>query len=140
MMICRRATVLPIEIVVRGYLSGSGWKEYRRRRTVCGVAAAGRACARATACPSRSSRPATKAPSSASTTMNIDFESHGRSSSRLAAQRDDWLGDDAARVLAERARDVALRLYAPRRRALRARPGSSSPTRSSSSGLRRRAS
>jgi phosphoribosylaminoimidazole-succinocarboxamide synthase len=37
MMLCRRATVLPVEIVVRGYLSGSGWKEYRSTGTVCGV-------------------------------------------------------------------------------------------------------
>ena len=56
MMICRRADVLPIEVVVRGYLAGSGWKDYRERGAVCGIAAARRACARATACPSRSSR------------------------------------------------------------------------------------
>jgi phosphoribosylaminoimidazole-succinocarboxamide synthase len=37
MMLCRRATVLPVEIVVRGYLAGSGWKEYRSSGTVCGV-------------------------------------------------------------------------------------------------------
>ncbi len=37
MMLCRRATVLPIEIVVRGYLAGSGWKEYRATGEVCGV-------------------------------------------------------------------------------------------------------
>jgi phosphoribosylaminoimidazole-succinocarboxamide synthase len=37
MLLCRRATVLPIEIVVRGYLSGSGWKEYRADGAVCGV-------------------------------------------------------------------------------------------------------
>ena len=36
-MICRRASVVPIEAVVRGYLSGSGWKEYRERGTVCGI-------------------------------------------------------------------------------------------------------
>ena len=36
-MVCRRAIVLPIEIVVRGYLSGSGWKEYASTGTVCGV-------------------------------------------------------------------------------------------------------
>jgi len=36
-MICRPAAVLPIEAVVRGYLSGSGWKEYRERGTVCGI-------------------------------------------------------------------------------------------------------
>src|SRR6185369_12823972 len=33
----RRATVLPVKIVVRGYLSGSGWKEYRSSGEVCGV-------------------------------------------------------------------------------------------------------
>jgi phosphoribosylaminoimidazole-succinocarboxamide synthase len=37
MMLCRRATVLPVEIVVRGYLAGSGWKEYRASGAVCGV-------------------------------------------------------------------------------------------------------
>ena len=37
-MLCRRAEVLPIECVVRGYLSGSGWKEYQRDQAVCGVA------------------------------------------------------------------------------------------------------
>jgi phosphoribosylaminoimidazole-succinocarboxamide synthase len=36
-MICRRASVIPIEAVVRGYLAGSGWKEYRDRGTVCGI-------------------------------------------------------------------------------------------------------
>ena len=36
-MICRPATVVPIEAVVRGYLAGSGWKEYRERGTVCGI-------------------------------------------------------------------------------------------------------
>src|SRR3954462_15705321 len=37
MLLCRRAVVLPLEIVVRGYLSGSGWKEYVHSRMVCGV-------------------------------------------------------------------------------------------------------
>jgi phosphoribosylaminoimidazole-succinocarboxamide synthase len=36
-MICRRATVLPIELIVRGYLAGSGWKDYRRTGAVCGI-------------------------------------------------------------------------------------------------------
>jgi phosphoribosylaminoimidazole-succinocarboxamide synthase len=36
-MICRPAQVVPIEAVVRGYLAGSGWKEYRERGTVCGI-------------------------------------------------------------------------------------------------------
>jgi phosphoribosylaminoimidazole-succinocarboxamide synthase len=37
MMICRRAQPLPVEIIVRGYLSGSGWKDYRRTGSVCGI-------------------------------------------------------------------------------------------------------
>jgi phosphoribosylaminoimidazole-succinocarboxamide synthase len=37
-MVCRRTRVVPIECVVRGYLAGSGWKEYQQSGTVCGVA------------------------------------------------------------------------------------------------------
>ena len=37
-MICRRLTMHPVECVVRGYLTGSGLVEYRRSRTVCGIA------------------------------------------------------------------------------------------------------
>lgn len=37
-MICQRAEVVPIEAVVRGYLSGSAWKEYQAVGTVCGAA------------------------------------------------------------------------------------------------------
>ena len=33
----RKTEVEPIECVVRGYLAGSGWKEYRQRGTVCGI-------------------------------------------------------------------------------------------------------
>lgn len=33
----RKTEVVPIECVVRGYLSGSGWKEYRESGTVCGI-------------------------------------------------------------------------------------------------------
>jgi phosphoribosylaminoimidazole-succinocarboxamide synthase len=36
-MLCRRSTVFPIECVVRGYLSGSAWKEYREKGTLAGV-------------------------------------------------------------------------------------------------------
>jgi phosphoribosylaminoimidazole-succinocarboxamide synthase len=36
-MICRTVDVLPIEVIVRGYLSGSGWKEYLRDGAVSGV-------------------------------------------------------------------------------------------------------
>src|SRR6266581_601570 len=36
-MIVKKAKPLPIECVVRGYLAGSGWQEYRKRQTVCGI-------------------------------------------------------------------------------------------------------
>jgi phosphoribosylaminoimidazole-succinocarboxamide synthase len=37
-MLVRKARVVPFECVVRGYLSGSGWKEYRATGSVCGIA------------------------------------------------------------------------------------------------------
>ena len=33
---CRRLDMLPLECVVRGYLAGSGWKDYRKTNAVCG--------------------------------------------------------------------------------------------------------
>lgn len=33
----KKASVFPVECVVRGYLAGSGWKEYQKTRTVCGI-------------------------------------------------------------------------------------------------------
>jgi phosphoribosylaminoimidazole-succinocarboxamide synthase len=36
-MLVRKSEVVPIECVVRGYLSGSGWKEYQAGKTVCGI-------------------------------------------------------------------------------------------------------
>jgi phosphoribosylaminoimidazole-succinocarboxamide synthase len=35
--LCRKTQVVPIECVVRGYLAGSGWQEYQRSGTVCGI-------------------------------------------------------------------------------------------------------
>jgi phosphoribosylaminoimidazole-succinocarboxamide synthase len=39
-MLVKKAEPLPIECVVRGYISGSGWKSYQESRTVCGIALA----------------------------------------------------------------------------------------------------
>jgi len=36
-MLVKKATPLPIECIVRGYLSGSGWKEYQAKSSVCGI-------------------------------------------------------------------------------------------------------
>jgi phosphoribosylaminoimidazole-succinocarboxamide synthase len=37
-MLVKKAGVLPVECIVRGYLSGSGWKEYKKAGAVCGIA------------------------------------------------------------------------------------------------------
>lgn len=36
-MLCRKAKPFPVECVVRGYLSGSGWAEYREKGEICGI-------------------------------------------------------------------------------------------------------
>ena len=36
-MLVKKAQVVPIECVARGYLAGSGWREYQQSRTVCGI-------------------------------------------------------------------------------------------------------
>ena len=36
-MLVKRASMFPVECVVRGYLTGSGWKEYKASQSVCGI-------------------------------------------------------------------------------------------------------
>ncbi|MBI2423250.1 MAG: phosphoribosylaminoimidazolesuccinocarboxamide synthase [Candidatus Hydrogenedentes bacterium] len=36
-MLVKKCAMLPVEVVIRGYLAGSGWKEYREQGTVCGI-------------------------------------------------------------------------------------------------------
>lgn len=36
-MLVMKARPLPVECIVRGYISGSGWKEYKERRSICGI-------------------------------------------------------------------------------------------------------
>jgi phosphoribosylaminoimidazole-succinocarboxamide synthase len=36
-MLVKKAKPMPVECIVRGYLSGSGWKEYKKSGTVCGI-------------------------------------------------------------------------------------------------------
>jgi len=109
-MVCRPARVLPIEIVVRGYLSGSGWQEYQANRAVCGVPLPG-GLRESDRLPEPILTPATKAPLGEHD-LNIDFDSVCQLLADWPPNGDDWLGDDAARSIAERVREVALRLYA----------------------------
>jgi len=71
MMLGRAARVIPIEFVVRGYITGSGWKEYLADGTVCGIALPTglRHCAKL---PEPIFTPATKAETGHD--ENIDFE------------------------------------------------------------------
>ena len=36
-MLVKKTKVMPIECIVRGYITGSGWKEYQKQGTVCGI-------------------------------------------------------------------------------------------------------
>ena len=65
-LVVRRLKPLPVEAIVRGYLIGSGWKDYQRT----GPSAASpcrRACARRTGCPRPSSPPPPRPPSAPTT-------------------------------------------------------------------------
>ena len=125
MMICRPATVVPIEAVVRGYLAGSGWKEYRatgarlrRRRCRAGLRESDRL-------PEPIFTPATKA-ETGEHDENIDFEA-------MVDRIVGVLGDGRRAGSSDPQR--SLRSTGTRRRVAERRRASCSPTRSSSSGI-----
>jgi phosphoribosylaminoimidazole-succinocarboxamide synthase len=94
-MVVRRLEMLPVEAVVRGYLTGSGWKDYQRTGAVCGIALPA-GLRESDRLPEPIFTPATKA-DLGSHDENIDFEG-------AAA----LIGD---RGLAERLREVSIALY-----------------------------
>ena len=93
-MLVKKLKPLPIEAVVRGYLAGSGWKEYRESGAVCGVPLPP-GLKNASKLPAPIFTPATKA-EAGHHDENIDFE-------RAA----EMIGPE----LAARVRDIAIRLY-----------------------------
>ncbi len=94
-MLVRRLRPLPVEAVVRGYLAGSGWKEYQETRSVCGVPLP-EGLGNASRLPQPIFTPATKA-EMGDHDENIDF---ARMSEIVGAE------------LAERIRETSIRLYA----------------------------
>ncbi len=64
-LVVRKLKMLPVECVVRGYITGSGWKDYQATGAVSGIELP-RGCASPSSCPSRSSRRARR-PRSATT-------------------------------------------------------------------------
>jgi phosphoribosylaminoimidazole-succinocarboxamide synthase len=93
-MLVRRLEMLPVECVVRGYLSGSGWKDYQQTGAVSGVALP-EGLRESDQLPEPIFTPSTKA--DVGHDEAIDFEGAV-----------ELIGD---RVLAERARDVSLAVY-----------------------------
>ncbi len=93
-MLVKRLQPLPVEAVVRGYLAGSGWKEYQHNGQVCGVPLPS-GLQNASRLPQPIFTPATKA-DMGDHDENIDF-----------ARMTDIIGAD----LAARVRDIALALY-----------------------------
>ncbi len=92
-MLVRKAEVLPVECVVRGYLAGSGWRSYERDRTVCGIGLP-EGLRRAERLPEPLFTPSTKAAEGHD--ENIDFET---------------AAGIVGREEAGRLRDLSLRLY-----------------------------
>jgi phosphoribosylaminoimidazole-succinocarboxamide synthase len=102
-MICQPARVVPIEAVVRGYLSGSGWKEYQDRGTVCGIPLPA-GLRESDQLPEPIFTPATKA-EQGEHDENISFD---RMIAHMAAW---WPRSPAIGALAEAVRDRAIALY-----------------------------
>ena len=93
-MVVRRLTPLPVEAIARGYIIGSGWKDYQRTGAVCGIGLPP-GLRQADKLPEVIFTPSTKAEAGAHD-ENIDFEAAAR-----------LIG----RELAERVREVTLRVY-----------------------------
>ena len=93
-MVVRRLEPLPIEAIVRGYLIGSGWKDYRRTGTVCGIRLPP-GLRQADRLPEVIFTPSTKAEAGAHD-ENIDF---------------DAAAGLVGRELAERVREASIRVY-----------------------------
>lgn len=94
-LVVRRLRALPVEAVVRGYLIGSGWKDYQSSGKVCGIALP-EGLSLAERLPEPLFTPSTKA-AAGSHDANIDF-----------AQAEELLGKETARKV----RENALRIYA----------------------------
>jgi phosphoribosylaminoimidazole-succinocarboxamide synthase len=108
MMLCRRLTILPVEVVVRGYLAGSGWKDYRRTGAISGIALPS-GLVESDRLPEPVLTPSTKA-EQGTHDETIDFDAMVERIATLALG-DRPVGRTAGAELAVRVRDVALALY-----------------------------
>ncbi|MDB6036363.1 MAG: phosphoribosylaminoimidazolesuccinocarboxamide synthase [Verrucomicrobiales bacterium] len=102
-MIVKKAEPLAIECVVRGYLAGSGWKEYKKSQTVCGIPLPS-GLQESSELPQPIFTPSTKAETGHD--ENINFETAART-----------VGNE----IAEQVRDLSLKIYTSAREYARAR-------------------
>jgi phosphoribosylaminoimidazole-succinocarboxamide synthase len=103
-MICQQTEVVPVEAVVRGYLAGSGWKEYWERGTVCGIPLPP-GLRESDRLPEPIFTPATKA-EAGTHDVNIDFDAMVEHIGRH------WMfSQEIARPVAEIIRERAIALY-----------------------------
>ena len=100
-LLCERLEMLPVECVVRGYLSGSGWVDYQATGSVCGVALPG-GLQESQELPEPIFTPATKA-DIGEHDENIDFD---RVVSLIGRERADAIRDLSLRIY-DRARGLA---------------------------------
>ncbi len=103
-MICQNATVVPVEAVVRGFLTGSGWKEYRDHGTICGIPLPA-GLRESDRLPEPIFTPATKA-EQGEHDENIDFDTMIEHIGRDAA-----FSPESAGAIAEVVRDRSFALY-----------------------------
>jgi phosphoribosylaminoimidazole-succinocarboxamide synthase len=108
-MLCRAAKVLPVEVVVRGYVAGSGWKEYGQLGSICGIRLPG-GLRESQQLPEPILTPATKA-EMGEHDINIDRDSMVQVLEDWAPNGHDWLGREEAEALTRRVEAVAIRLY-----------------------------
>ena len=101
MMLCRRTEVIPVECIARGYLTGSGWKDYQSTGSVCGMALPA-GLRNGDRLPEPLFTPSTKAATGHD--ENISFD---QAADQVGAARMTWLRDTTLGLYA-RARDYAL--------------------------------
>ncbi|MEJ2253686.1 MAG: phosphoribosylaminoimidazolesuccinocarboxamide synthase [Nitrospirota bacterium] len=94
-LLVRKAEVIPVECIVRGYLSGSGWKSYQKDGTVCGIALPG-GLRESSRLPEPLFTPSTKA--AAGHDINISFR-----------EMQNTVGTETARLLRERSLSIYAR-------------------------------
>ncbi len=107
-LVVKRLAPLPIEAVVRGYVIGSGWKDYQSTGAICGIALPA-GLAQAAKLPAPIFTPASKA-EVGDHDENISFEEAQARCAAVLAARLEGTGVDGA-TLAAQARDAALALY-----------------------------